>query len=284
MEKILTNMKDLKYKLIISDFDGTLTSSYFDLVDEVTEAVKEYRKAGGKFALCSGRAVSDTSKVLGVNGFECDAACFYQGAIVHVNGEPILKGGVDISLAYDILSAVDKKWKRKYLAYIDDVMYASVDDPETRLHTDFFEYNGGKVVFVEDYLEFIKNAKGNMPKFIIIKGTDEDVSEIYKFIEENYGDKVCVNSGSPWFIEVISNKYTKGTAARLMAEKLGISEEYILTIGDSTNDLSMVQFGCGFAVASGSEKLKAVAKHIAPPIKDMPVKYLIDKVLKGEEF
>lgn len=277
-------MKDLKYKLIVSDFDGTLTPSFDYLVDEVTEAVKKYREAGGKFALCTGRAVSDTSNVLGVDGFECDAVCFFQGAIVKVNGKTVLQGGLDMGLAYDILSNVDAKFKRKYLAYIDDVMYASICDAETKPHIDFFVKNGGKSVIVDNYLEFIKNNKGNLTKFIIIKGENEAASEIFEFIKDNYGDKVCANSGHPCFIEVISNKYTKGTAARLMAKELGVPEEEVITIGDSTNDVSMVQFGCGFAVGSGSEKVKEVAKHIAPPISEMPVKYLIDKVLSGEDF
>ena len=277
-------MKKLKYKLLVSDFDGTLTSSYYTVPEETVNTVKRYREAGGKFALCSGRAVTDTLKVLDRNKVECDAVCFYQGTIVHVNGKPALNGGLDMGLAYDIISGVEKRWKRKYLAYIDEVMYASSYCEESTPHTGFFEYHGGKVVFVDNYLDFIKNCKGNMAKFIILKGADEDVSEIYKFIEENFGDKVCANSGHPNFLEVISNKYTKGTAARLMAQELGIDEDEVITIGDSTNDLPMVKFGFGIAVGSGSEKLKQQAKYIAPPIKDMPVKFVIDKLLAGEDF
>ena len=82
-------MKDLKYKLVVSDFDGTLTPSFYTLVDETTEAIKRYREAGGKFALCTGRPVSDTSKVLGAGDLECDAVCYSQGAIVHVNGKTV---------------------------------------------------------------------------------------------------------------------------------------------------------------------------------------------------
>jgi Cof subfamily protein (haloacid dehalogenase superfamily) len=277
-------MKDLKYKLVVSDFDGTLTPSYYEMVDETTEAVKRWRAAGGKFALCTGRPISDTSKALGDGGLECDAVCYSQGAIVHVNGKAILDAGLDKKLAYEIISMVESKWKRKYLVYVDDKMYYTPNTPDVTTHVKFFVEHGGNGILVDNVLDCVRTVEGSMTKFVIIKGASEDVSEITKFILDNFGDKVIVNSGNPWFLEVISNKYTKGTATRLIAEALGVSEEETITIGDSTNDIEMVKFGFGMAVASGSEAVKKVAKYIAPPVTEKPVKFVIDKLLNGEEF
>ena len=71
-------MNKLKYKLVVSDFDGTLTPSYYNLVDETTEAIKRYREMGGKFALCTGRPVSDTSKILGEGGLNLPLRCWVE--------------------------------------------------------------------------------------------------------------------------------------------------------------------------------------------------------------
>jgi Cof subfamily protein (haloacid dehalogenase superfamily) len=274
----------MKYKLIVSDFDGTLTPSYYEMVDETTEAIKRWRAAGGKFALCTGRPISDTSRALGDGGLECDAVCYSQGAIVHVNGKTVLDAGIDKKLAYDIISMVESKWKRKYLMYVDDKMYYTPDTPDVMTHVKFFVEHGGIDILVDDVLDCVKTVKGSMTKFVIIKGASEDVSEITKLILDNFGDKVLVNSGNPWFLEVISNQYTKGTATRLIAKELGISEEETITIGDSTNDIEMVKFGFGMAVASANEQVKKVAKYIAPHVKDMPVKYIIDTLLAGKDF
>ena len=277
-------MKDLKYKLIVSDFDGTLSSSFYVIPQEVVNAVNKYRSAGGKFALCTGRPVADTTKILGKEGLVCDAVCYSQGAIVHVGGKPILDAGLDKNLAYDIISLVESKWKRKYLVYVDNTMYYTPATPDVVAHVDFFVNNGGEGVLVDDVLECVKNVKGSMTKFVIIKGANEDVGEIFKLILDNFGDKVIVNSGNPWFIEVISNQYTKGTATRLIAKALDISEDDTITIGDSTNDVEMVKFGFGLAVASGSEKVKQVAKRIVPPVQELPVKYVIEKILNDEDL
>ena len=277
-------MNKLKYKLIVSDFDGTLTPSYYNLVDETTEAIKRYREMGGKFALCTGRPVSDTSKILGEGGLECDAVCYSQGAIVHVNGKPVLETGIDKKLAYDIISLVESKWKRKYLVYVDDKMYYTPATPDVVLHVSFFVNNGGTGILVDDVLDCVKAVEGTMTKFVIIKGEGEDVRDITKLILDNFGDKVLVNSGNPWFLEVISNQCTKGTATRLIAEKLGVREDETITIGDSSNDIEMVEFGFGIAVASGVESVKRAATYIAPPVTEKPVKFVIDKVLNGEDF
>ena len=69
-----------------------------------------------------------------------------------------------------------------------------------------------------------------------------------------------------------------------IAKELGVSEDETITIGDSTNDISLLKFGYGMAVASGTEELKKVAKYIAPPIEELPVKCVIEKILKGEDF
>ena len=45
-------MKKLNYKLIVSDFDGTLINSEQQIPEEVKKAVKHYVSDGGIFAVC----------------------------------------------------------------------------------------------------------------------------------------------------------------------------------------------------------------------------------------
>ena len=46
---------DLRYRLILSDIDGTLLNSNHQLTDEVKTAIKDYAAAGGTFVLASAR-------------------------------------------------------------------------------------------------------------------------------------------------------------------------------------------------------------------------------------
>ena len=63
-------------------------------------------------------------------------------------------------------------------------------------------------------------------------------------------------------IEVINKTCTKYTASKFIAEHFGINEDEVITIGDSTNDLALLDFGFPIAVASGSDLLKQKAKYM----------------------
>ncbi len=276
-------MKDLKYKLIISDYDGTITDKSVPS-EEVIKAIQKYQASGGKFALCTGRAIRATSKFLGLNGFNPDAVSFFQGSVVHVNNKPVLKGGIDKDTVHDIIKTVNEKWDRIFAVYIGDDLYSASENEVANLYLDFYRKAGGNAFLVNNLLDAVNGAKESITKMVILKDPNDDALEVYTFIEENFGDKVYVNSGAPFIIEIVSKKYSKEESARFIAKELGIGEDETITIGDSTNDISLLKFGYGMAVESGSKELKKMAKFIAPPIEELPVKYVIEKILNGEDF
>ncbi len=62
------------------------------------------------------------------------------------------------------------------------------------------------------------------------------------------------------YLEIVAPGVSKGTALRVLAEKLGIPIEETIAAGDSTNDREMLEAaGLGIAVANAREELKAVA-------------------------
>ena len=71
----------MKYKLIVSDFDGTLAVNSV-VSNEVVKAINKYREAGGKFVLCTGRHRLSANAVIKRNGFETDGVISLQGPMV----------------------------------------------------------------------------------------------------------------------------------------------------------------------------------------------------------
>ena len=62
------------------------------------------------------------------------------------------------------------------------------------------------------------------------------------------------------YLEIVAPGVSKGTALRVLAEKLGIPIEETIAVGDSTNDREMLEAaGLGIAVGNAREELKAVA-------------------------
>ena len=112
---------------------------------------------------------------------------------------------------------------------------------------------------------------------------DENTDRIVNAIKEKFGDKIVINSGSEILIEMVSATCTKYSACKKIAEHFNVNENEVITVGDSTNDLTLVAFGEGCAVESGTPELKKAAKHIVPAADKQPIKYLIDKILSGED-
>ena len=55
----------------------------------------------------------------------------------------------------------------------------------------------------------------------------------------------------------------KGSALKILIDKLGLTQENVMAIGDQGNDLSMVKFaGTGIAMGNAIDELKECAQHV----------------------
>ena len=54
----------MKYKLVISDYDGTLGGAPLNTIDsETLSAIKKFQDKGGKFVVCTGRMFSSAQRI-----------------------------------------------------------------------------------------------------------------------------------------------------------------------------------------------------------------------------
>ncbi len=85
----------MKYKLFMSDFDGTLKCPTADAVSEKNlQAIARYRAAGGTFVVCTGRMLSSILPVLRGLGVSEGLVSAYQGAtIADIATGKLLKDG-----------------------------------------------------------------------------------------------------------------------------------------------------------------------------------------------
>ena len=72
----------------------------------------------------------------------------------------------------------------------------------------------------------------------------------------------------------------KGTAARRVAEMLGLEGHELAAVGDSYNDIPLLEF-CGLAVAMGSAPpaVAAVADHTVPTADEDGVAVAIERLI-----
>ena len=69
-----------------------------------------------------------------------------------------------------------------------------------------------------------------------------------------------VVKSTPFYLEVNRKGVNKGTALKALTEKLGLTQDNVMAIGDEANDLSMIEYAeTGVAMGNGTDLVKKTA-------------------------
>ena len=250
----------MKYKMIVSDFDGTLYTDDFKVSDVTIAAVRDYKKAGGLFFIATGR-LYDSIKVHSKLFDLVDEVIVYQGgAIIDLKSDEII-------MEYNINTNVSAK----IYNYINDnypdacIPILFHNDKCIVVEENYHITNFCNVVKVEPVYtgkklgEFVvdNNIKPNKILALVEKDRSE---EIAKDIIAKFGDVVNINRSASILIEIVDKSASKGDAVKWLTEKYNIKREEVICFGDAENDISMLKYaGLGVAVGNAMETAKAVA-------------------------
>ncbi|KAB7789022.1 HAD-IIB family hydrolase [Bifidobacterium leontopitheci] len=256
-----------KPTLVFIDIDGTLLDSSHHIPNSAREECRRAQQSGYRLFICSGRAALDIDPPvleLGFDGIVSDG-----GACAELDGETILEESMPVESvrkATSFFNAHDMPYAwhcpdgmhateryrhrlgvhRKLLRYpqMRDSWHTIVDDrplPAVRKGTFYIPDGGG--LTVEDV------GRGLAGYATIIHGS--------------------INASSDDNGEILIPGVNKGTALEKVAQRLGVPLADTIAIGDSDNDLEMIQVaGVGVAMGNGTAAVKSVADMVAPDVDD----------------
>ena len=247
-------------KCAVSDFDGTL---YVDerISRENLEAVARWQQAGNWFVIATGRNVTSIRRQLRALPEEQrlvpDALILNNGAmIVGGDGEEIYSCPLDHETAVGVLEYLDGE-----------------DDGGSGVSLKTGKWNVVRKIWMKtnqppcDGVITLAKAK-NLPEILQIhhrKDTEEDIIRLCGEINARFPKAIAypnVKDG-----DVVARGVGKARGIEILAEKEGPFEE-ILVIGDSVNDLEMIQAYRGAAMESGSPAVKGAAAEIVSSVAD----------------
>lgn len=93
----------------------------------------------------------------------------------------------------------------------------------------------------------------------------ERIEEAVKHEElfNQLSDRITFTRSTPMYYEANPKGTDKGSALQILIDKLGLTQENVMAIGDQGNDLSMVKFaGTGIAMGNAIDELKECAQHV----------------------
>lgn len=253
----------INYKLIVSDFDGTLIDDNQRILPEVKSAIDDYVAAGGIFAVCTGRMLSSILpqvRALGLKGL----VVAYQGTVIAdiETGKIIKAGGMSCLDVAQICQYIEDLGFGLNV-YCDEKIYTDypVDNIYLKRYEDII---GVKAVHIDskmsDYV--IKNNMFCQKVLSIVSENERE--ELYLKLKRRLGEKFDVTCSAKVLVEVSPIGDNKGEAVKYLAKHYNVPIEKTVAVGDNLNDLSMVLVaGIGCAVGNAEEQLKEAANFVS---------------------
>ena len=263
----------MKYKLFISDYDGTLGG--WDGVDhETVSAIREYEKKGGKFVVCTGR-MFDNIKAFCDRYDIADTVASYQGARINErkSGKELFTEIIPKNLAIEVLRFLKDLPVQPVILGADALYY----EKESQ-YIDF--YTKANVVKLTQVNDLAQAVLDNRVEAFKINVSCEGVkpADFVKEYGAKFTDRLILNSGSEFIAEFVNPVASKGAAVRFLSKYYNVGYDEILAVGDSSNDMELLRGAWhGVAVGDGNEELKKTADEVTVPFAEKPVKYLLEK-------
>ncbi len=256
-------------KLICIDMDGTLLDSNNEVTERNKKALRKAKELGVNISITTGRLYCSAKYYSDLIGIDT--------AVLASNGAYIKIGSTDdvieTPLSKDIVLQIYNIVKKYGLSANFNSWDTLIRENEvSKTHT----YNimnkdlpdEKKVKFLIDKKDFpntLKNYKGNILKSIVIEEGDnkDNLWAAKKEIKETFKDTLHVVSSGNDNFEIIANTTSKGKSVAYLAERLKIKQSEVMCIGDSENDLSMIEYaGIGVAMGNGLDIVKEHADYV----------------------
>lgn len=253
----------MKYPLFLSDFDGTLVRSDGTISEGNKRAIAAYRKAGGTFAVCTGRMLTSILPRLKELGIEDGLVIAYQGATIAdvATGKLVKDDGFSREDALRVVRLLEENGRHVHVYTVND-LYANRRDEALEIYEHIC---GVRATIVSDMslADFVEKNNLRVVKALAMV-PPEARNALMTELQDRLGEAFVVTCSAAILVEVMPKEQTKAAAVDFLSQKYSIPAEKIAAIGDQLNDLPMIlRAGGKFAVSNAAQPLKDAAHVVA---------------------
>ncbi|HHY81097.1 MAG TPA: HAD family phosphatase [Clostridiales bacterium] len=267
----------MNYRLIAVDLDDSLLGNDLKISEANRRSLYAAREKGVHVTIATGRMLDSAMPYIKELSIDIPVIT-YQGAFIKdtKTGSTLVKMAVPLEYA---IKAVEecKKENLHVQVYLENSYYFEKDNQFSRL---YYRLSGIKGTEAGDLINFMKEEP---IKLLIIDEPDRIYLYRHHF-EDLFGDVLQVSISKPNYLELTNINATKGNALARLSSILGIPREEIIAIGDSYNDISMIEYaGLGVAMGNAPDYVKSFAQYVAKGNDEDGVADIVERFILQKE-
>ena len=263
-------MEGIGMILFATDFDGTLNQ--MGVSRKTLNAIKEFREAGHKFGIVTGRTLDLMEPEVKLYNIPLDYLIGANGGVIQVEGKILQNAFIEFEVVEKILQIAREK-DIANIGISNGYKYGNIRTKISFSIVKFIKSLGFMLKRVNSK-EILDNKKVTT---IFLHDDPDRIAGILDTIQAIDGVEVYVNNLE--YMDIVAKGVSKANAVETLQEHFQASEAYV--IGDSMNDYPMIERFHGFCVDNACAEIKEIASASFKEVGDA-INYVME-VNKNEE-
>ncbi|MEH6941016.1 Cof-type HAD-IIB family hydrolase [Bacillus sp. JJ722] len=249
----------MSYKMIVLDLDDTLLCDDQTISIRTKQALMDAQELGIKVVLASGRptyGMKHIAEELSLSKYGSYILSFNGGKIINCqSSEEIFSSTLAVEDVHSLYE-ISRREEVFIHTYVEDEIITEDENPYTTIES---ELTGLPISIVDNFTESVDKPVVK----VLMVDDPEKLKMVEKKLQTELSHKFSVMRSKPYFLEFTERGVTKGTSLNQLIQRYGIKREEVIAIGDSYNDLAMIEFaGLGVAMGNAPEDIKAIANYV----------------------
>ena len=249
----------MTYKMVVLDLDDTLLQDDLTISSRTKKALFAAQEAGVKVVLASGRpdfAMHPIAEELRLKDFGSFIITFNGAKIIDCKTNNEIFSSVLTPETAHRLYDISQREGILIQSYLGDEIITETPNRFTNIEE---EITGMNIKLVDSFKEAINEP---VVKALML-AEPERLAEVEKKLQKELDGEISTMRSKPYFLEFTNLGVTKATSVEHLIQKLGIKREEVIAMGDSYNDLAMIEFaGLGVAMGNAPDDIKAKADFV----------------------
>ncbi len=248
-----------KYKLLITDVDGTALDAAHELQPETILAFRQLREYGLSTTIATGKIYPSVDYLVEPLCGDIPFLMGHGSIVQEKDGTILMRQGLTKEVM-EVIFKTSEKYHCDIGAYLADSILAREFNHNLKYLTEYWEPKAEEVAKWPDLGDRINDVV----KVIFVNlESDRVLEQVANELSAALGGVAAVQYSIPHVVEVTNIHATKENGIKFLSKHLSIPVEQIIAVGDGLNDLGMLKYvGCGVAMGNAITAVKEAADMV----------------------